>query len=311
MCAPPESKEITVREYHPANWFTAHGVALKRKQIERKGVPNMKNWRFVTLTCDQSKFDYCPITAYFYTKKRIREFLKAMRKRFGYFDWCWKREFHRGGWIHFHVCMSIKRKFTHEELFFVGHAWGCGRTNVKRITSGTLDYIFKYATKQAGKLPQWFLDYREVGKDGREVTFGKERFWGTSRGFYTGPSKAVEVEEPKSCEVPRTAREKLEAIQRKFQVIAKRAGGRYVESAVVTFAEPMKLRTTIGYFCLAGLGASPQMDEYIAPIQLLEENANEPCLLKLQKLKRRNRLSLAGFLQVSERQKPRRLIHPF
>jgi hypothetical protein len=57
-----DNRAIHFRFQDGANWWTPSGVAAKRKQIENKGLPCMKGWRFITLTIDQKLFPD-PLTA--------------------------------------------------------------------------------------------------------------------------------------------------------------------------------------------------------------------------------------------------------
>ena len=47
------SDGIHVRLYLAPNWFSAAGVAKKRKLIEAKGMPDLQGWRFITLTMNR------------------------------------------------------------------------------------------------------------------------------------------------------------------------------------------------------------------------------------------------------------------
>ena len=83
------------------NWLTPEGVALKREEIRKKGVPWMARWRFITLTIDPSKFEN-EVQAYLKGKDQLRRFMASLRELLGVksADWCWKLEFHESGWPH-------------------------------------------------------------------------------------------------------------------------------------------------------------------------------------------------------------------
>lgn len=299
-----EPETISCREYHPANWWTALGVYRKRAIIEARGIPDMTHWRFVTLTLDQSRFDYDPALAYRKAKRRFAKFLEGLRDEYGDIEYCWKKEFHKNGWVHWHLCVNVRRRV---EISLWSKLWGYGRVDVRMIrpwdeNGRNFEYLFKYATKAAGNLPDWYLDHfsrvppkrtknGEVAR--RPESFGRERFWGTSKGFYTGESVPVEREEPKTCLVPQTARDAVESLRSKFQIVARKAGGRYVQSAVVEFDNSQEFRAMLGHACRLGFGAILWTDEYIAPVEILESYIKRSWLLKLQALQRRNRQSLS------------------
>ena len=46
------TKPFLIKPYKAPNWFTEEGVWLKQKQIENKGLPDLKNSLFITLTLD-------------------------------------------------------------------------------------------------------------------------------------------------------------------------------------------------------------------------------------------------------------------
>ncbi|MEO0797548.1 MAG: hypothetical protein AAFX93_20570, partial [Verrucomicrobiota bacterium] len=44
---------LEVKPYNAPNWYTRSGVELKRRAIEKKGLPPWKQCLFITLTLDQ------------------------------------------------------------------------------------------------------------------------------------------------------------------------------------------------------------------------------------------------------------------
>lgn len=195
---------MRMERYHPANWFTLEGQAKKRKLIESRGVPNLKNWRFLTLTLDQSLFEG-PLSAYFTVtdnfSRRIKSVCEAMGKRDA--RWCCKMEFQENGWVHFHLAVDIRSKLSFQCINKdIPKAWSFGRTDVQRIESGRLSYFFKYVfkcplTKLEATVPDWFDSYEKDGK-----TLMLARFWRVSKSFYTGPKKKTESRpEPETCKV--------------------------------------------------------------------------------------------------------------
>lgn len=225
------------------SWLTPWGVAMKRRMLEAKGLPDMKGCRFVTLSLDPALFDYDPLAGYLAGKDKLRRFLDGCRKC-GIVEakewWAWKLEFQRNGWAHWHLVMERKRKFSLRELNRIGELWGYGRTNVRRITKGRFGYQFKYAFKGVYQddaegerlcVPRWFLDYYAPGVDGgKPCSFARVRFWQTSQGFYTGASvPAPEACEAQSSILPRPLSEVIEDRARGLVVIARDRFGNYVK----------------------------------------------------------------------------------
>jgi len=166
---------IHVRSYFVPSWFTALGVWKKRRLIEGKGMPNLHNWRFITLTVDPVRYP-CPLAAYLHGSDHMRRFLYSCRQA-GLWKasckWCWKMEFQQNGYPHWHLLVSRRSKFSHDQLGFLGFLWGMGRTSVERVNEKDFRYNFKYAFKpvllenETGEsdefercAPDWFLDYQ-------------------------------------------------------------------------------------------------------------------------------------------------------
>ena len=84
---------MELHHYTPESWFTAEGARLKARRLQRCGLPDMTNWRFVTLTVATRSIT--AEAAYKLGKGRIRRFLARFRASLGRaFKWCWKLEFH-------------------------------------------------------------------------------------------------------------------------------------------------------------------------------------------------------------------------
>ena len=126
---------MLVRRSKKSNWLTKEGVALKRAELEKKGIPNMRRWRFITLTLDPSLWEDidfretpnapvqvipAEVQGYLAGKERMRRWLLAMREILGDAAWCWKLEFQDNGWAHWHVCYSYKGKMTEAEMRAIG-----------------------------------------------------------------------------------------------------------------------------------------------------------------------------------------------
>lgn len=237
---------MEVRDYNPYSWFTPTGVRKQKKRIESKGIPDMTDWRFVTVTLDPWAFEN-EVEGYLAGKERLRRFKAAIssyfKKEYPDIRSCWKLEFHAGGgenhgWPHWHLGLDITRKLSIVELSLFTAFWGLGRVNVQRITGPTLDYFFKYIFKDVftgATVPDWFADH--IDENGK--TFWRARFWQTSPGFYTGQhlSEQSEPVEPMTCLIPLTVREKLSIRSRSVIFIARTAGGKYLVSQVTELKE--------------------------------------------------------------------------
>ena len=211
------SEFVHARSYNPPNWFTPEGVRKKQKAIEAKGLPDFTHWKFLTLTIDPAKFGDCPLTAYLAGRKKLSKFLYAMRQAgiCGKVKWAWKLEFTRRGWVHWHLLLEHKPRWSVDQMRTITRLWGYGIVHCEAIRSNSFGYHFKYAFKgsvqedesdptgiTAYTLPDWFLDYvgsrtiktKTTDANGNEstqeirkpVSFSRVRFWQTSAGFYTG-----------------------------------------------------------------------------------------------------------------------------
>jgi hypothetical protein len=242
-----------VREHVGANWFTPQGVHAKLKLLEAKGLPDFGGWRFITLSCDPKFFGGDPLLAYLAGREHMRRFMDRCREA-GLWaadaKWCWKLEFQKNGWAHWHLLVDRKKKFTHAEFRKIEDVWGFGRTNVRRIAkSKKFGYLFKYVFKgvyQEGddsgfSVPAWFLDHFEPSKGGEKPkSFARVRFWQTCKDFYTGLSKVYETGEPQSSIVPRPVRAVVEDRAVSFVVVARDAAGTYEKSSLVRLGMPRR-----------------------------------------------------------------------
>lgn len=157
----------------PANFITPIGTFKKRKQIEAKGMPALKNARFITLTLDRDRMGDAE-TGYETGKRQLRQFMYELRKALGVSEaeapHCWKLEFHADGWPHWHILFLYRKRLPFE---LVDAAWRLGRTETQRVTKSDLDYLFKYVTKGGEQLPFYIKEQKQV------------RFWQTSKHFHT------------------------------------------------------------------------------------------------------------------------------
>lgn len=268
---------MEVRRYEPPNWFTPAGLRRKRRQIEAKGIPNLRNWRFITVTVDPAFFE-SELDSYLVAKDQLRRFAESIHQKFGRdVVYCWKLEFQKNGYPHWHFAVSITRKLSFNEMRFLSEAWGLGRVNVRRIEGESLDYFFKYVFKnprQAGlALPDWFLDYhRPATAEGKPASFERVRFWQASRGFYTGKvAGRVESGEKQSCLVPRPVRERVERAERLLIVIARNRKGGYLRAQVTEFSQTVgKVLNELNLYFLGGFAWSPGVLRYVVQASTLK-----------------------------------------
>lgn len=199
---------MELRHYTPETWFTADGARLKARRLQRSGLPDMTNWRFVTLTVAARNIP--PEQAYERGKDRLRRFLARFREAIGHdYLWCWKLEFHEDGYAHWHLLLEYTQRIPEEMLPELEKWWGLGRINVKRVKQRDLYYVFKYVSKGLEDLPAWVEHHR-----------GRLRVFQSSRGFFSrAQRREKQSTEPRSCLLPLTLGQKLEWDQRKALMV--------------------------------------------------------------------------------------------
>lgn len=175
---------MELRPYAPPSFLSPQGAFAKRRQLERKGFPTkLRGWRFVTLTIDRE--DYASGAEAFEAGRRhLRQFIYELRDTYDIDRWCWKLEFHAPDehgevYPHWHLLIDHKARIDKDH---VRGAWRLGRTNIKAVKGETIEYLFKYATKDINQLPDWLLEKNMV------------RFFQTSPGFF--PEKISANGEP-------------------------------------------------------------------------------------------------------------------
>jgi len=183
---------MELRPYSPPSFFSPRGAYAKRRQLEKKGFPtNLRGWRFVTLTIDRN--DYADGESAFEAGNRhLRQFIYELRSEYSIDRWCWKLEFHapdeRGEvYPHWHLLIDHKAKIDKDHI---RDAWRLGRTNIKAVKGETLDYIFKYATKDIQQLPEWILQRHMV------------RFFQVSPGFFPEKPSSADCQKSKKGIAP-------------------------------------------------------------------------------------------------------------
>lgn len=308
---------IHVRFNETANWFTPSGVWKKRRNLKKKGLPDMKGRRFITVSVDPSQFDYCPLTAYLAGKEHMRRFLEAGRVA-GLWTrgcwWAWKLEFQRNGWPHWHLIIDRVAKFSESEMAKINDIWAMGRTNCRRISKSRFGYQFKYAFKGVFQetddgeqvsicVPQWFLDYYQPSIEGKKPSsFARCRFWQTSKGFYTGPvEQTPEPTEPSSSFLVRPVSQVLEDRNLTVVVFARNAQGKYIKSA------SLQLGVVVSQFIRVhlwgaehGQGCTLSARSFVMDRHGINQVINQNQKWKLQPLLTQNRLSLHQAKQLRQ-----------
>lgn len=206
----------TLESYRAESWFSEEGARIKKRRLHLAGVPDMRNWRFITLTIGLRNLT--PTEAYKKGNERMRRFLARVRKAIGRsFLWCWKLEVHHDedGFPHWHLLIDYKKKIPIEIFERLEKWWGLGRVNVRRVESKDWEYVFKYVSKGLEDLPDWVTHFK-----------GRIRIFQTSRGFWTKrkPRKATK-REPVTCmaRVDLITRERWNA--RKAAIVTRSADG--------------------------------------------------------------------------------------
>lgn len=308
----PATAYVNARRHRTANWATSEGVYRKRKLIEAKGLPSFAGWKFITLTLRRDRFSG-PLEGYLAGRKFLAKWMFRCRKA-GLWDrsakWCWKLEFQRDGWAHWHLILEHRPKWSVDQLKQIEQIWGLGMTQAEAVRTDDFAYSFKYAFKPVIQedeadlygvgnyaLPDWFLDYFKPSDstDEKPSTFSRARFWQTSAGFYTGSGDQPERPDKPSetCIVPRTARAVAESAHSRVQVVARDCLGRYIKSTVVTLTGCMAaFWVSAAYDTFRGEACGLAVESFIIPVHKLQNNIIEKW--KLPELAKQNRLTPRG-----------------
>ena len=250
--------------YYSESWFTAEGARLKLRRLQRAGLPDFKDWRFVTLTNEDRNRH--PREAYEKGKDRIRRFLLRVRKALGYeFKWCWKLEFHEDGFAHWHLLLEYTKRIPPEMLEELGKWWGLGRVNVRRVKRRDIFYVFKYVAKGVEDVPEWVAKHK-----------GRLRVFQASRGFYTNRKKReAKRGEPKLCllRVDLVTRQQWDA-RRALLVTVDRDGQRRVRA--------VKLRTTFNALLLTRAYESIRLRRQLAAPGVVNINQRQAMILEYE-----------------------------
>lgn len=151
---------IRLSPYIVPNFLTPMGAWAKMRALEKRGFPqNLRNWRFITLTMDRSRYPD-PEQAYEVGKRHLRQFIYELRKEYSITRWCWKLELHKPDgegrrFPHWHLLIDYKRPIAVED---VHTRWGKGRTEIQAVRNQGFDYLFKYVAKSVSDLPDWITN---------------------------------------------------------------------------------------------------------------------------------------------------------
>jgi len=181
-------RTVELHPYASESWFTAEGARIKARRLQRAGLPDFTNWRFITLTVANRSIS--PLTAYLIGNDKMRRFLARFREAIGRsFLWCWKLEFHEDSYAHWHLLIEYLERIPEEMLADLETWWGLGRVNVRRVKRADIRYVFKYVAKGPEEVPEWVAHHK-----------GRFRVFQACRGFYTvRQARQAKREEPRSC----------------------------------------------------------------------------------------------------------------
>jgi len=179
-----------LRPFNPVSWFHPLGIHRVLAKLTPR-LPDVSGNLALTFTINPVLFADAA-AAFDHARDHMRRMFFAMRQGVIWAGiryvinapYCVKVEFHKSGWVHFHVIFRTRR-FIPAEL--IAKLWGLGRVNVQRISNKTFRYLLKYVTK-AGGLPDWVLGRTRI------------RVFQSSRGFYVdGPGTPAKRESKKTA----------------------------------------------------------------------------------------------------------------
>jgi hypothetical protein len=165
---------ITVRPYCPVSFWTKEGAARLFRRFVTWGIPNLKNWRLVTLTIDRKEYPDAE-AAFDLGKLYVSDFRTAFKAAYPHKEQFTKLELHEPDaedgqvYPHWHLLLDWKRQV---DFVAVSGMWRMGRVNVRRVEDEGFDYLFKYIAKSVDDLPEWVKKRRVV------------RAWSCSKGFF-------------------------------------------------------------------------------------------------------------------------------
>lgn len=172
---------IELYPYFPATFLTPQGAARRMRQLRKRFPENLRNWRFVTLTIDPSKYSDQE-QAYEVGSRRIRQFMYLLKKAgYNWHSYCWKLEFQASGRAHWHLLVEYKRVIPAE---LITKLWGLGRTDIEGVLDSRLGYVFKYVAKGLDDVPDWVAMRTRI------------RLFQASKGFYSADDRSAKESAP-------------------------------------------------------------------------------------------------------------------
>ncbi len=174
---------ITVRPYCPVSFWTKAGAARLYRRFVTWGLPDLRNWRMITLTIDRNEYPDAE-AAYELGKLYVSDFRTAFKATYPHEQQFTKFELHEadkeGGQVypHWHLLLDWKRQV---DFVAVAAMWRMGRVKVQRVEDDGYDYLFKYVSKSIDDLPDWLKKRRVV------------RAWSASKGFFLHRVRSVKT----------------------------------------------------------------------------------------------------------------------
>lgn len=165
---------LTVRPYCPVSFWTKEGACRIYRRFVTWGIPDLTNWRFITLTINRDEYPHAE-KAYELGKLYVSDFRTAFKAVYPHGNHFTKLELHEPDkedgqvYPHWHLLLDWKRQV---DFVAVSKMWRMGRVNVQRIEDADFDYVFKYVAKSVDDLPNWLKGRRVV------------RAWSASKGFF-------------------------------------------------------------------------------------------------------------------------------
>lgn len=196
---------MNLRMYEPESWVYHTGAKKRFQALKKKGLPSIKGWKMITLTCNPELFLNAK-NGYEIAKKRLRKFMWCLKVHHGISElrYFWKLEFTAEGWPHWHIALDYRPKLDVE---YIRKRWNLGRTNVVHCSTNH-NYLLKYLVK-SGELPGWVLDYEGTMRFFQSSNiFAPEKKRGTKNVAVSTPSRT-----------PLTIRQKLARWDKKATAI--------------------------------------------------------------------------------------------
>ncbi|MBS0662287.1 MAG: hypothetical protein JSR48_03425, partial [Verrucomicrobia bacterium] len=165
---------ITVRPYCPVSFWTKAGADRLFRRFKAWGIPDLRNWRLITLTVDRNEYPDAE-AAFELGKLYVSDFRTAFKATYPHENHFTKLELHQPDkddgqvYPHWHLLVDWKQQV---DFVVVAAMWRMGRLKVQRVEDGDCDYLFKYVAKSVDELPEWLKKRRTV------------RAWSASKGFF-------------------------------------------------------------------------------------------------------------------------------